>query len=221
MVFYKDKFDSIAGQEGVQARMERRGKPEGLKIGWELLDTRYLYRSQWHHLRQDRVRLPSGEIIVYTYQEHAGFVVIVPVTVEGEVVLIRTYRYTVDDWVWELPAGGLGNRAGQPLIQVAQEELAEEVGGVATDWSYHGWFYIANGTADIVGHIFLATGVRLTLPPRRENTEFIQVHRVSIPEALAMARDGRMRDGESALTLLRLEPQLQQLLSTVSGVGKR
>ncbi len=192
--------------------MDTKGKPEGLKIGWQLLETRYLYRSQWHHLRQDRVRLPGGEVIVYTYQEHAGFVMIAPVTVDGRVVLIRTYRYTVDDWVWELPAGGLGNRPGQPLLQVAQEELAEEVGGVAEQWSYHGWFYIANGTADIVGHIFLATGVRLVLSPKRENTEVMQVHLMSISDALAMARDGRMRDGESALTLLRLEPQLRALV---------
>ena len=188
-----------------------KGKPKGLEIGWVLLDTHYLYRSQWHHLRQDRVRLPSGEIIVYTYQEHAGFVMVVPVTVEGNVVLIRTYRYTVDDWVWELPAGGLGNRPGQPLLEVAQEELAEEVGGVAEAWSYHGWFYIANGTADIVGHVFLATGVRLVLSPHRENTEVMQVHVVPIEEALQMARDGRMRDGESALALLRLEPELREM----------
>ena len=180
-------------------------------LGWALLNTRYLYRSPWHHLRQDRVRLPDGHVITYTYQEHAGFVAVVPVTDDGDIVLIRTYRYTVDDWVWEIPAGGLGNRPGQALLAVAQEELAEEVGGVARHWEYVDWFYIANGTANIVGHLFLATGVTLVASPRREDTEVIEVHRVPISEALAMARDGRMRDGESALALLRLEPRLRHL----------
>ncbi len=192
----------------------RNGKSLGAQLGWRVLHTRYLYLSPWHRLRQDRVRLPDGEEITYTYQEHAGFVTIVPVTHAGEVVLIRTYRYTVDDWVWEVPAGGLGNRPGQSLLQVAQEELAEEVGGVADSWEYKGWFYIANGTADIVGHLFLATGVQLALPTRHENTEVIRVHRVPIETALSMARDGRIRDGESALALLRLEPQLRDLATT-------
>ncbi len=192
----------------------RYNKYVGARLGWQVLNTRYLYLSPWHKLRQDRVRLPGGGEITYTYQEHAGFVSIVPVTPMGEVVLIRTYRYTVDNWVWEVPAGGLGNRPGQSLWQVAQEELAEEVGGVAEHWEYKGWFYIANGTADIVGHLFLATGVRLTLPTQHENTEVIQIHRVPIETALRMARDGRMRDGESALALLRLEPELLALVKS-------
>ncbi len=190
-------------------------KPRGKRLGWHLLRTRYLYLSPWHRLRQDRVRLPSGEVITYTYQEHAGFVAVVPVTSAGEVVLIRCYRYTVDDWVWEIPAGGLGNRPGQSLLEVAQEELAEEIGGVAEHWHYKGWFYIANGTANIVGHLFLATGVTLTAATRHENTEVIQVHPVPIDVALEMARSGEMRDGESALALLRLEPELRALSATL------
>ena len=191
-------------------------KPRGSRLGWELLHTRYLYLSPWHRLRQDRVRLPGGEVITYTYQEHAGFVAIVPVTVEGDLVLIRCYRYTVDDWVWEIPAGGLGNRPGQSLLEVAQEELEEEIGGVAETWHYKGWFYIANGTANIVGHLFLATGVRLERPTRHENTEVIQIHRVPVDVALEMARTGQMRDGESALALLRLEPELRALSTTLT-----
>ncbi|NPA91129.1 MAG: NUDIX hydrolase [Chloroflexi bacterium] len=190
--------------------MGRLEKPVGRRLGWERVHTRYLYQSPWHHLRQDRVRLPNGEEITYTYQEHAGFVIIVPVTSQGDVVLIRTYRYTVDDWVWELPAGGLGNRPGQSLLRVAQEELAEEVGGESPRWSYHGWFYVANGTTDIRGHLFLAEDVRLSRRPHRENTEVMEVHLVPAEKALAMARSGEIRDGESALSLLRLEESLRR-----------
>ena len=77
------------------------------------------------------MRLPTGEEIVYTYQEHAGFVTVLPVTTDGQVVMIRSYRYTVDDWCWELPAGGLGDKPGVPLDEVARQELAEETGGSA------------------------------------------------------------------------------------------
>ncbi len=186
-------------------------KPVGARLGWILLGTKYLYRSPWFHLRQDRVRLPSGELITYTYQEHAGFVIIVPVTERGDIVLIRTYRYTVDDWVWELPAGGLGNRPGESLLEVAQSELQEEVGGISGHWSYHGWFYVANGTGNIKGHLFLARDVQLGHSAQRENTEVIEIHPRPIHEVLEMARNGEIRDGESALALLRLEPHLREM----------
>ncbi len=195
-------------------------KPLARWLGWHILETRYLYRSPWHRLRQDRIRLPDGDMITYTYQEHAGFVAIVPVTHSGELVLIRTYRYTVDDWVLEIPAGGLGNRPGQPLLQVAQEELAEEVGGVAEHWEYIDWFYTANGTTSAVGHLFLATEVTLSLPPRRENTEVMDVVRLSVREALHKARSGEMRDGESALALLRLEPRLMRMVNYARKIGR-
>ncbi len=48
---------------------------------------------------------------------------VLPVTTDGQVVMIRSYRYTVDDWCWELPAGGLGDKPGVPLVEVAQQEL--------------------------------------------------------------------------------------------------
>ncbi len=186
-------------------------KPLAQHLGWRILETRYLYRSPWHHLRQDRIRLPNGELITYTYQEHAGFVAIVPVTTSADIVLIRTYRYTVDDWVLEIPAGGLGNRPGQPLLQVAQEELAEEVGGIAEHWEYIDWFYTANGTTNAVGHLFLATDVELTQAPRRENTEVMEIVRLPVEEVLMMARSGRIRDGESAMALMRLETRLREI----------
>ena len=61
--------------------------------------------------------------------------------------MIRSYRYTVDDWCWELPAGGLGDKPGVPLVEVAQQELAEETGGISQIIEEVGWFYTMNGTS--------------------------------------------------------------------------
>ncbi|NOZ29199.1 MAG: NUDIX hydrolase [Chloroflexi bacterium] len=186
----------------------RQEKPNGRRVGWHLLSTRYLYESQWHNLRQDQVRLPNGREITFTYQEHPGFVTVVPVTPEGEIVLIRSYRYTVDAWCWEVPAGGLGNRPGQSLEDVAREELAEEAGASCQALLYLGWLYAAVGTSDAVQHIFLATGVRLDGAPHCEETEVIEVHRVPVEEALRMARSGEIKDTQSLVALLLSEPHL-------------
>jgi ADP-ribose pyrophosphatase len=64
---------------------------------WETLGRHYLWQSRWYNLRQDRVRTPAGHEFTYTLVEHPGAVWIVPVTDDGQIVLIRHYRYPVSD----------------------------------------------------------------------------------------------------------------------------
>ncbi len=64
--------------------------------GWQTLESRSLWQSQWYNLRQDRVRTQAGHEFTYTVVDHPGAVWVVPVPVEGQVVLIRSYRYPVD-----------------------------------------------------------------------------------------------------------------------------
>jgi ADP-ribose diphosphatase len=61
----------------------------------ETLGRDYLWQSRWYDLRQDRVRTPAGHEFAYTLIEHSGAVRIVPVTGDGQIVLIRHYRYPV------------------------------------------------------------------------------------------------------------------------------
>lgn len=185
-------------------------KPLGQALGWQRLSTTRPYQSHWHNLRRDQVRLPDGQEITYTYQEHPGFVIVVPVTRDGQIVLIRSYRYTVDDWCWELPAGGLGDKAGVTPEAVARQELMEETGAQCLEMRQIGWFYVANGTTSARCTVFLATGVEITSRPELEATEQCEVHLAPIAKALQMARDGRITDGDSALALLRCEAQLAE-----------
>ncbi len=184
-------------------------KPLGRSLGWQLLGTTRPYQSHWHNLRRDEVRLPSGEEIVYTYQEHSGFVTVLPVTSDGRVVMLRSYRYTVDDWCWELPAGGLGDKPGATLDEVARAELREETGGECVEMRQIGWFYAMNGTSNARCTYFLATGVQLNGRPQLESTELCEVHLLPLEQAVQMARDGRITDADSALVLLRCEPILR------------
>jgi GrpB-like predicted nucleotidyltransferase (UPF0157 family)/ADP-ribose pyrophosphatase YjhB (NUDIX family) len=190
-------------------------KPLGESLGWHRLSTSRPYESPWHNLRRDEIRLPGGQEIVYTYQEHPGFVTVVPVTGDGQVVMLRTYRYTVDDWCWELPAGGLGDKPDLSAEEVARAELLEETGGRCLEMRRIGWFYALNGTTNARCTVFLATGVELDGHPSLEATEHSEVHLVPISRALQMALDGRISDGDSALALLRCQVHLDfQMRST-------
>jgi len=187
--------------------MSETDKPNGIILGWQRLTTDYPYTYHMFRVRQDQVRWPDGHVGPYAYIQSEGAVWVVPVTADAQVVLIRQFRYTIDDWCWEVPAGGFHDFTGSP-IALAKQELAEEVGGTSDDWLHVGSYRPGVSTIDEICHIVLACGVRLDREPQREPSEIIEVHLVPIARALEMARSGEMVDGHSALALLRCEPYL-------------
>lgn len=67
----------------------------------------------------------------------SGAVVIVAVTVDGQMVLIEEYRQPLGARVVELPAGLVGDGPDvkeEDLIEAAQRELLEEAGCVSENW---------------------------------------------------------------------------------------
>jgi 8-oxo-dGTP pyrophosphatase MutT (NUDIX family) len=183
-------------------------KPNGVAFGWQRLATDYPFTHHMFRVRRDQARWPDGHVAPYVYIQTDGAVWVVPATADGHVVLIRQFRYTLDDWCWEVPAGGFHDFTGSP-IELAQRELAEEVGGESDDWLYVGSFRPGVSVIDEVCHIVLARGVRLNHEPQREPGEIIEIHPVPLERALEMARSGEILDGHSALALLRCESYLK------------
>ncbi len=177
--------------------------------GWQRLTTDYPYVYHMFRIRADQVRWPDGHEAPYVYVQVTGAVWIVPVTADGQIILIRQFRYTMDDWCWEVPAGGMHDFTGSPL-DLAKRELAEEVGGTSDDWLYVGSFRPGNSIIDAVYHICLARDVRLDHEPQPEPGEIIEVHLTPLERALEMARSGEIVDGHSALALLRCEPYIRR-----------
>ena len=152
--------------------------------------------------------LPDGSQGVYNTVTKPTAVWILPITPRGQIVLCYSYRYTVDDWCWELPAGSV--KPGQTLEEAALEELDEEVGGTCQKLEYGGKFYTANGICDEEGHYFIATGVTLSAPAH-EPAEVIEVHCKPIEQVLQMAYMGEISDAPSALILLQCAAKLRTM----------
>jgi ADP-ribose pyrophosphatase len=184
-------------------------KPQGQRIGWLCLDSDYPFSYHMFRIRRDRVRLPSGVETDYAYMETKGAVWVVPVTDDGRIILIKQYRYAVDDWTWEVPAGGKHDHTGSDE-ELARRELSEEVGATCRSLEKVGWFYGAVSTNTSRCEVFLARGAQLGGASHREPGEIIEVHPVSKDAALAMARNGEIKDGKSALALLMCEAYLKE-----------
>lgn len=185
-------------------------KPEGEKVGWRLLDSRCVYEDDYQRLRRDRVQVEGHQEINFAYQECPDGVLIVAVTTDGHVLLERQYRYAVDAWCLEVPAGGTQDTGDMPLEEVARKEMCEELGATCTELRYITWFWTHGSLSSERCHVFLATGVERQQPPDREPTEQIRVQRVPVAEALAACRSGELRIGPSALALLLCEPHLRE-----------
>jgi ADP-ribose pyrophosphatase len=137
-------------------------------------------------------------------------VIIVPVSQEGEIILLNQYRYPVDDWCLEVPAGGTHDANGASLEEVARKELREEIGGTAESLRYVTFFYSANAFSDEKCHVFLAQGVEISQEPDREQSESIRMQRLPAGEVFELARRGEMKTAPCALAVLLCEPLLRR-----------
>ena len=180
-------------------------KPVGERLGWQVVESRRIFESPVNRVRVDQLQIPSRGRIQYSYLERGESVIIVPVTADGRIALIRQYRYPVDAICYELPAGCCRDTSDAGLEEVARKELREEIGGTAGGLEYLTWYYSSSSLSDEVCHVFLALDVRLDQETDREPGEHIETHLLPVHEALALVRRGEMRTGTCALAILHCE----------------
>ena len=97
-------------------------------------------------VRTDRARLPNGSETTVDVVRHPASVILVPMPDPDLVVLVRQYRYAVDRWLWELPAGNV--EPGEDPVAAARRECAEETGRSAATVERIGAFYPTPGYCD-------------------------------------------------------------------------
>lgn len=174
------------------------------------LSSQVVWECPWYRVRRDDILLPNGTRGEYNTVEKADAVWVLPLTSDGRVPLLRHYRYTIDEWCWEIPAGSV--KPGQTAEEAALEELHEEVGGAAAEIAYVSRVFMANGICNEVGHIYFASGVTLG-EVSHEPAEVIEVHLLPAAAVLAMAQRGEISDGPSALAVLLCADKLSAGLS--------
>jgi 8-oxo-dGTP pyrophosphatase MutT (NUDIX family) len=148
----------------------------------------------------DEVVLPNGHRTLLEVVHHPGGAAVVALNGDDHVCLLRQYRYVADGWLWELPAGKL--EAGEPPLQTAQRELAEEAGMVASDWHNLECVLSSPGVFAERLYLFMATGLN-AVSTAHERSEVIEIHWVPLEQACAWALDGTIADCKTVIGLLR------------------
>lgn len=91
------------------------------------IDSETMFKGRVLEVRKDRVALPNGNESTREYAVHKGAVCVLPLTAEGDVILVRQYRYAMERVFLEVPAGKL-DYVGEIPHEAALRELREETG---------------------------------------------------------------------------------------------
>lgn len=156
-------------------------------------------------LRRDTVAMPGGGTSVREVVTHPGAVAVVALDDDERVVLLRQYRHPVGQHLWELPAG-LRDADGEPPLETAKRELAEEAQLAAARWSLLTTTYATPGFCDEHVLVYLAEDLTEVDLPEGFTVEHeeadMTLERVPLHDAVQRIYDGDIRNASAVIGLL-------------------
>ena len=167
---------------------------------------RKVFQGRVLTLNLEQVQLPNGRVAELEIAHHPGGAAVVAVDARGRVCLLRQFRHAAGGWLDELPAGKLDG--GEPPLQCAQRELAEEAGMLARRWDKLGEFFSSPGVLTEVIHLFLARDLAPT-DARPEEHEVFEASWVPLEEAVQLAAGAGLHDAKSVIGLLWARERLR------------
>ena len=166
------------------------------------ISTTVVYKGDFLDVRQDEVLLPNGETAAREWINHPGAVVIVPILPNGEIALIKQFRYAAGSEFIELPAGKLD--AGEDPEECALRELEEEIGYRANKIKFLANIHPAIGFTNEIMGVFLAENLEKT-EHNRDNDEFLELVPTTLTEALNLVWENKITDVKSIIGLVWLK----------------
>jgi ADP-ribose pyrophosphatase len=166
---------------------------------FEFIRSESLLEGRAFKIRRDHLRTPDGREAKYEIVEHNGSVVMLPIDADGNVLFVRQYRHAAGEELLELPAGT--RDPGEDYQACAARELREETGMAAGTLEKVGEFYLAPGYSTEFMHVFVAHDL-VSSPLPSDADEFLQVEKIPVKKAFAMAEQGQVPDAKSLAALL-------------------
>jgi ADP-ribose pyrophosphatase len=165
-----------------------------------VLASERVFDGKVFEIDRDRVRMPNGREVIVDVVRHARSVVLLPVPNPGHIVLIRQYRYAVNRWLWEAPAGSVD--PGEEPEAAARRECHEEIGQVPETVVRLAALLPTPGYCNEEMVFFRLSG--LTVPDQAaepDEDEDIEPRTFTIAEAREMVRRGEIVDMKTVVGL--------------------
>lgn len=174
---------------------------------WTVLSQRQVYANNWIDVTEYNVLNPNGGKGIYGKVHFKNIATgVVALDDENNVYLVGQYRFTIQQYSWEIPEGGCA-LTEQPLL-AAKRELLEETGLQAANWQQMLTMFLSNSVSDEDCYVYLATGLsqHKAMP---EEIEQLAVKKLPFKEVVAMIDRGEIKDAVTVAAILKVQLMLQ------------
>ena len=166
-----------------------------------------IYHGKILRVTRDTVALEDGTQAFREVVHHPGGACVVPLTDDGQVLMVRQFRYPHRRETLEVPAGKL--EYGENPLECAIRELKEEVGGEAETLESLGSLFPTPAYDEEVIYMYLARQITETSTQSLDADEFLDVVRIPLADAVQMVMENRIRDAKTQIALLKTAFLLQ------------
>ncbi len=179
---------------------------EEMKNPWTTLSGEEKYDNRWINITEYQVLNPSGGKGIYGKVHFKNKAIgVIPIDADGNTWLVGQFRYTLNEWHWEICEGG-GPLHEDPL-DAAKRELKEETGLVANRWSTLLRIHTSNSVTDEEGIVFLAEELVHGKSELEETEADLKVWKLPLKQAVEMVVNGKITDSISMAGLLMVARQ--------------
>ena len=162
----------------------------------EPVASREIYRNPWMVLREDDIRRPDGSPGIYSVVDKPTYALVMPY--DGDRFrLVEQFRYPVGARRWEFPQGTAPDLADLEPSELAERQLREETGLLATSFEPLGQLDVAPGLTSQRGWVFLATGITEGGPDREHEEQDMHSEWFSREDVEQMMHSGVIVDAQS------------------------
>ncbi|MEB2777136.1 NUDIX hydrolase [Algoriphagus sp. D3-2-R+10] len=168
---------------------------------WKTKKINPIYENPWIKVEHHDIINPAGNDGIYGRVHFKNRAMgIIPIDKDGNTWLIGQFRYTLDEYSWEIPMGG--GPIDVDLLESAKRELKEETGLTALKWTEIMKIHTSNSVTDEVGYVHLAENL-IQGETEFEETEVLKIKKLPFAEALEMVMNGEITDGISIAGILK------------------
>ena len=170
---------------------------------WKIIDEQKIYANNWIEVTHFNVINPSGNEGVYGKVHFKNLAIgIVAVDEDLNTYLVGQFRFPLGKYTWEIPEGGCPLNEN-PLL-AAKRELLEETGLKAERWQVLGTTELSNSVTDETGIFYVAMELSQH-QAQPEETEDLQIKKISLYKVFEMVDEGEITDAMSVLALQKLQ----------------
>ncbi|MEM7549157.1 MAG: NUDIX hydrolase [Bacteroidota bacterium] len=172
------------------------------KNPWKTLSVEKVYDNPWIKVEEHQVLNPSGNNGIYGKVHFKNLAIaVIPLDEDFNTWIVGQYRYTLDEYSWEVPMGG--GKMADTILSSAQRELKEETGLTASKWQNFLKIHTSNSVTDEVGYAFVAEGLTEG-ETEFEDTEDLKIQKLPFRQVYEMVLNGEITDCLSVASILKL-----------------